>query len=265
MKQLPEIIRDKLIAIGQDVRKGVQPHFADVEYLQPYDAINRKSPEFWHNVAAGINDEQLSSLICALTYVENHLRWLGGSASGVIWLFKSLVSRGASITLLDEVSSWVIKHTQNPYNPFGMRDGLGARNYSEYKILSQKRQLLIQHKLEEDKKKHKIAEKQRKRRKELRLLNTQHRDSSERKKLIEILNRMSLRDQLILISKDDKHLPNFYPTKCATSADITVIESLPKEVRYALAHKMKGKYRGPWGTFKKRLLSVCETVGDKES
>ena len=264
MDQLPEHIRNTLIAIGQAVRVGAQPRVEDMQCLRPHDAINRKRPEFWRNATAGLTDEELGCLTCGLTYVEASLRWMGGSVSGVIWLFQSLVTRGSSIALLDDISSWVIEHTKNPYNPFGTIVTLGAKNYSEYERLSHQRRVLIQHELERDKEFEKEAKEQRNLRNQQRLLSAQRRDTTERKELIENLNRMTVRDQLLLISKDDVHSPNFYPTKCADSADITVIKSLPEEARHALANKMKGKYRGPWGAFKKRLLSVCGPVGNKE-
>lgn len=264
MEYLPETIRKTLITIGQAARAGVQPPVEDLQRLSPHDAINRQRPEFWKNAAVGLTDEELGYLTCGLTYIEANLRWSGGSVSGVIWLFQSFVARGTSTALLDEISSWVIEHTKNPYNPFGTIVTLDARNFSEYKRLSHERGVMIQHELDRDKEFEKEANEQRKLRKQLRLFGAQHRETPEREELIEKINGMSVRDQLLLISKDDKHLPNFYPTKCADSADLTVIESLPEKSRYALANKMKGKYRGPWGKFKKRLLSVCGLVGDKE-
>jgi hypothetical protein len=116
----------------------------------------------------------------------------------------------------------------------------------------------VQKRLEE------TARKQRDLRKRLRSLNAQTRNSTERKNLIETLNSMSVQNQLLLISKDDKHAVNFYPTRSADSATISIIKLLPKEVQHALAIKMKGKHRGPWGAFKKRLLSVHGPVGNMD-
>ena len=75
--------------------------------------------------------------------------------------------------------------------------------------------------------------------------------------MIQELNGMSIRDQLVQIAEDDTNAPTYYPTKCADSADLSVIESLKPETQLALAMKLKGKHRGPWGAFKKRLLLVC--------
>ena len=49
---------------------------------------------------------------------------------------------------------------------------------------------------------------------------------------------------------------NFLPTKCADSESREIIEKLDYELRCRLARKMYGKHRGPWGKFKKRLLST---------
>jgi hypothetical protein len=82
--------------------------------------------------------------------------------------------------------------------------------------------------------------------------------------MIQELNGMSIRDQLVQIAEDDTNAPTYYPTKCADSADLSVIESLKPETQLALAMKLKGKHRGPWGAFKKRLLLVCGPISDKQ-
>jgi len=85
--------------------------------------------------------------------------------------------------------------------------------------------------------------------------------------MIQELNGMSIRDQLVQIAEDDTNAPTYYPTKCADSADLSVIESLKPETQLALAMKLKGKHRGPWGAFKKRLLPVTTILNviNKES
>lgn len=141
---------------------------------------------------------------------------------------------------------------------------MGARNCSEYKKLSQERKVLIQHERERDREIERQAAKQRPKREEKRLYSAQRRSGPERENLIQKLSKMSIRDQLIYISKDDIYAPNFYPTKCAASADISLIESLPEETKHTLVLKLKGKHRGPWGAFKKRLLTVYGPVGNSE-
>ena len=83
------------------------------------------------------------------------------------------------------------------------------------------------------------------------------RNTPERDILIRKLNEMSVRDQLILISKDELHSLTFYPTRCAGLADNAVIDSLSKEVKKALKDKLYGRQRGPWLGFKRRLYIKC--------
>jgi hypothetical protein len=251
----------QLISVGRDAVGSVTP---DLSPLRRCDHINRIGWKKWKMEASHLSNTDLINLIKGITYVERELKWIGGSVAGGIWLFSMLLNLGAPIEEIDETAAWVIKNTRNPYNPFGTIVTLGANNYSEYQKLSHERQILIQRELERDKDFEREAKEQRNLRKQSRLFSAQHRNSPEREELIENLNGMAVRDQLILISKDEKHAPNFYPTRCADSADITVIESLPEEAMYVLANKMKGKYRGPWSAFKKRLLSACGPVGDKE-
>ena len=250
----------QLISVGRDVRSATP----DLSSLRRCDHINRMAPEKWKTETPHLSNTDLINLIKGITYVERELKWTGGSVAGGIWLFSILLNRNAPIEEIDETAAWVIKNTRNPYNPFGTIVTLGARNYSEYKKFTHERQILIQRELERDKDFEREAKEQRILQKQSRLFSAQQRGSPERENLIKKLNGMSVRDQLLLISKDENHAPNFYPTKCADSSDISIIESLPEEARYILANKMKGKYRGPWGAFKKRLLSVCGPVGNKE-
>lgn len=254
-----EII-EKLIVVGRDAVSAVEPELSS---LRGCDHINRMTPNQWKIEALHISNADLIYLIKGITHVERELKWDGGSVAGGRWLFSMLLNRKVTVEKIDETAAWVIENTRNLYNPFGTIITLGARNYSEYKELSHKRNISIQQELEKDKDFAFEAKKQRKLRKEARLFSSQQRGGPERQILIKTLNGMSVRDQLLLISKDKVYVPNFYPTKCAGSADITVIKSLPEEARYALAIKMKGKYRGPWGAFKKRLLSICGPVGNK--
>ena len=251
----------KLISVGKKITDSISP---DISSLARYDYINRIGPTNCEKVASHLSNEDLIYLIKGIIYVERKLKWTGGSVASGILFFKMLIERNVSINKIDEISAWIIKNTKNPYSPFGTLISMGAKNYSEYKNLSHKRQLLIQYELEQDKKFEKEAKKQREMRKRIRSYSAKCRNSPKREDLIKSLNGMSIRDQLILISKDEKYLPNFYPTKCADSADLTVIKSLPEEVIYALANKMKGKYRGPWGAFKKRLLFISGPVRKKK-
>ena len=54
----------------------------------------RQAPAFWHSIADSLSDDDLESLIKALTIVERDFESLrGGSVSGVIWTFYRLKER----------------------------------------------------------------------------------------------------------------------------------------------------------------------------
>ncbi|MBU2521184.1 MAG: hypothetical protein KKD50_03025 [Proteobacteria bacterium] len=256
-----EIIKH-LISVGQDIANGAT--LPDLSSLKRCDHINRMGTETWKSEAAHLTNAELISLLIGITYVERELKWEGGSGASAIWLFYLLLARDITIEQIDETAAWIIENTRNTYIPFGTIVTLGARNYSEYKKLSQERNVLIQHERERDREIERQAEKQRQKREEKRLYSAQRRSEPERENLIQKLSKMSIRDQLIYISKDDIYAPNFYPTKCAASADISLIESLPEETKHTLVLKLKGKHRGPWGAFKKRLLTVYWPVGNRE-
>jgi len=59
-----------------------------------------------------------------------------------------------------------------------------------------------------------------------------------------------------IIASDLVHAINFYPTSWADAADTQLIRDLSPSVRIALLTKLKGKQRGPWAKFKKRLWGV---------
>ena len=81
--------------------------------------------------------------------------------------------------------------------------------------------------------------------------------------MIESLNKLPILEQLKVVAEDQVHVPNFYPTKIADSATIEVISNLGLDHRMKLVRLLKGKQKGPWGKFKKRLLSITEHDWDK--
>lgn len=264
MQQLPEKIRDTLIVIGEAARAGKEPCVADIESLRLHDSINRQRPEFWENATAGLTDEEVGSLTCGLTYVEAQLRWLGGSVSGVIWLFQALVARGASVALLDDVSGWIIERTKNSYNPFGTQVSLGARNYSEYRSLSSSRAIEIRKCIESDSELEERAETERQLRRKMAAAGAEARNSEVRSQIIESLERLTLAEKLVKISYHPTFPPQFFPTSIADAATQEVIDSLPREVRVELARRLKGKRKGPWASFRKRLTQSLGRIWNKK-
>lgn len=253
-----------LITVGREIECDVTPAERVLTSLRSCSHINRMVLGAWEFETSHLTNSELTALLKGITYVERELSWAGGSVAGVVWLFRILRNRSVTMEQIDKTAAWIVENTKNSYIPFGTSVSLGARNYSEYRSLSQERSRIIHKELENDKEIEKEAENQRQARKAKRAYSEQCRNSSIRTALIQKLNKMSVLDQLALISRDELYGPNFYPTRCADSADISVIESLSIEARHALVLKLKGRQRGPWGAFKKRLLSVCGSVGNKK-
>lgn len=263
MEQLPEKLRDTLIAIGQAARAGEEPRVADMESLRRHDSINRQRSEFWKNATVGLTDEEVASLTCGLTYVEAELRWPGGSVSGVVWLFQALVARGASIALLDDVSGWTIERTRNPYNPFGTQVSLGAKNYSDYQSLSSSRAVEIRKCIESDSGLEERAEAERQLRRGMAAAGAEARNSGVRIQIIESLEGLTLAEKLVKISCHPTFPPQFFPTSIADAATQEFIDSLPREVQVELARRLKGKRKGPWASFRKRLTQSLGPIWNK--
>jgi hypothetical protein len=93
----------------------------------------------------------------------------------------------------------------------------------------------------------------------------QHKKSSKdrnykRQQMIEEFDQLSAKEQLKQIARDDVYAVNFYPTRYADTATTEIIMSLELEEIQALAMKLKSKQKGPWGSFKNRLLRVKDAL-----
>lgn len=264
MKTLQPEVRDTLMVIGRSAMAGQAPNVADINSLRSRYAINKKEPGFWQRAAADLSDKELAFLVCGLAYVEAHLRWSGGSVSGVIWLFEALVARHASIDLLDEVAGWILANTNNPYNPFGTQISLGAKNYSEYRRLSSSRSVEIKRCIRADAKIEELANTERHSRKKMAAAGAVARHSEVRARIIESMKSLSLTEKLEKIAGDPTFPPQFFPTSIASAATQPVVDALPHEVRLELARRLKGKRRGPWRSFRRRLLCSLGPVWNKQ-
>lgn len=252
------------MAIGRSELSGGDQNEADTASLRSLDAINRQRPEFWEDAAADLSGRQLAELTCGLAYVEAELRWSGGSVSGVIWLFRALVARNASIELLDEVAGWVLANSRNPYNPFGTQVSLGAKNYSEYCKLSSSRLVEISTRIAEDQELEKHAKAERETRRKMASAGARARGTEIRTDIIKSMGELTLTEKLERIAGDPTYPPQFFPTSIADSAAQPVIDALPEDIRLELARRLKGKRKGPWGGFRKRLLASLGPVWNKK-
>jgi len=236
-----------LICVGNDIENGITPSEHIIDSLKPFAQINMVK-ESYLAYARGLTDLKLIALLKGLTYVERKLGWAGGSVATCKYLFGVILSRGLDSEKHNEITNWVLCNSSNTFwSPQGSDFFLhyATPSYAESTRIE------TETKIEEreiQKKKHAHIH--------------QCRKEPGRLELIQKLNNMPVTEQLEMISCDDVYPPNFYPTRCAKLANIRVIESLSPETRHALILRMKGKFKGPWGKFKKRLASV---YGEAES
>lgn len=261
---IPEHISESLIGVGRAIRSEVPPNSDELSSFRRYDSINRKGREFWSRTASPLTDEEVADLARGLTYVETQLKWSGGSVSGVIWLFHELIDRNTKIELLDELSSWILRNTSNPYNPFGTRISLGAKNYSEYRTLSLSRAQRINKYVDADARLGELARAEQEKRRKMAAAGDKARNTPLRAEIIQALNPLPLAEKLMVISADPTFPPQFFPTSIADSATQEVVDALPEDVRRNLARRLKGRKRGPWRNFRKRLVRSLGEIWNKE-
>jgi len=254
-------IRDKLISIGHAIEINGDISNDLINSLKPYSRANLS---VWLTVGriGELTNQELIELLKGLVLLEKKCNWLGGSVASTKYLQQTILFRGLDKDKALEVFSWVVQNTDNDHASYMAKDILKAKTYSGYLNLWACRDAQSQATYEHLQSIHKKAVDQRKKRKQIRKYMHKRRSTLIRTELINRLDKMSVRDQLILISHDDDYLPNFYPTKYAASANINIIKTLPDETTRALILKMKGKFRGPWGRFKKRLILA---YGEEES
>ena len=234
-----------------------------IELVRERSSLNMRGREYWRRTVSGESDEDVAYLARGLTYLEAKYDWIGGSVASTIWLFQELIRRKASTQLLDDLSSWVLQNTRNSYSPFGS-DSLGAKSYSEYQYLTAARRVQIDQRVRADIKLEEAARHEREIRQKMAAAGAESRNTESRLEIIETLNPLPLAEQLRRISEDPKHPPQFFPTSIAAAATQQVVDSLPEEVKRELARRLKGKRKGPWGSFKKRLNRSLGQIWNKK-
>jgi hypothetical protein len=242
-----------LLRIGKDLSLGGTYRFADIDSLKSYDAINRLAPSVWRDISEALQNDDLLYLLKALTIVERDLRWTGGSVAAAIWVFRELESRVPEENST-ELADWILASTLNPYLPFG-RHNHGAHSVVELRSIDKWRRERIRQGSEHENESTEAAKLERKTRAVQRSTSHALRNTEERRKILAELQTLPLENRLKVIADDERFAVNFYPTSWAESATSEFLSSLDRDLQIALAKKLKGKHRGPWGAFKKRLLA----------
>jgi hypothetical protein len=218
-----------------------------------FDSINREHWRTWYEITNSMPIPDAVALTKGLVLAEHHHRWIGGSAAAAIWTFRQIQKRDSAVA--DELADWILPRTQNPWVPFGGQNH-GARSVLEYRHAERQRAERISAGLAAERESEVRAEAERRVRNAQRIRSAQHRGSDIRQKLIAELNILTIEEQLHRLADDAHYSVEFYPTRIADAATEEVVESLDEETRLALWKKLKGKKRGPWSNFKRRLRST---------
>jgi hypothetical protein len=263
MDGIPETIREVLTSIGRAVRTTEQRSIPLIEGLQEYRSVNFQRPEFWQLSVLDITNNELIDLLCGLNYVESESQWPGGSVSGVIWLFQALEARGVGMTVLDDVFTWIIRNTSNPFNQVGSRNLYGAGTYSDFLRRSAQRDAERRTWQEMDADLEQRALSERQLRREMAAAGARARNTEVRTHALEMLEGLSLPEQLAQIASHPIFPPQFFPASIANAATADIIGLLPHEVQVELARRLKGKRKGPWARVRTRLLNWLGPIWNK--
>ena len=221
--------------------------------IKEQDFINRLGPRNLQKTYRDMETSELIALVKGLTLAEKVFRWIGGSAASVIWLFWEVEKRDQIAA--EKLSSWIYENSENPYLPFGSQR-FRTSSLSNYRVL------VAHYKIQLDKYERKRieiekqAEKSRMERSEQRIYSAQFRKTEIRNNFIKDLFNKSLTEQLKQLAKDNKYSVGFYPTNIAGQATSEFLMKLDEKLQNDLLEKLKGRYNGPWGQFKKRLLHI---------
>ena len=259
-----------LISVGRSLESGSEPSEYLVNSLNLYSRVNLLPHDMIKTEIDSFTNTELISLLKGLTYVEKKLKWAGGSVAVSKPIYDVLCARDSDVERVRALVDWITVNTGNFFNQIRwIHESYLRGHYSsdaEYQIAIKKKEEARARtqriKDEAREKTEKEAEDQRGIRKTRKFAGHRDRCTPIRAEIISKLNNLQIQDQLIMIAEQDVYAPTFFPTKCASSARIDEIESLPDKIKEQLALKLKGKQRGPWRGFKKRLLSVYEPTND---
>lgn len=197
--------------------------------------------------------EDLGFLIRGKVLAEKLFGSSGGSVGEVIWLFRDLVNRRPDREWLDELTEWIIDNTNNhDYYPFGQIRTHGARNYSEFiarETMHKENSAKIQ---EKEREQFRVSRLHKEAYAEFKSNSISFRNSGKREQYLEWFNALTLVEQLKVIA-ESKYTANFFPNSTARRSNDSVLDKLSYGHKKAIALRMIGRQKGPWGQFKKRL------------
>lgn len=227
------------------------PSTALRERLSRLGTMNCRHWEDWEKDCASLNREKLEQLIMGLTLVEKELQWPGGSVSGVIWthrVFEKQYPNDAA-----PLADWILKHTQNPYVPFGDNHG-GVSTLEEYHLYQMRRaRRRTDHEANERADREARQERLKNRAELAQLHEAKARvRTSERQDFLKPLQSKPLQERLETAVADDRHSIKFYPETDALEA-ANHLGDLPTTLLQDLRAKLDHRHRGAWGKLNRQL------------
>ena len=259
---IPAHVVETLVRIGNDPVTETPEIAALLDTLRPYSGINREHWSTWDQTTEHMSTESLVALARGLTLAERYLRWNGGSVAAVIWVFRQIQQRDNE--LANKAADWILPRTRNMYVPYG-RQNRGAQSAEEYRRATRVREVKIEAGIVSEQESETRAAVERSVRERQRHKASVDRNTVVRTRFLEDLRRRTTVEQLLLLANDDVYSAEFYPTCLADAATNDVISTLDEQMKIRLLTKLKGKKRGPWRSFKRRLLStMSKTPWDRE-
>lgn len=253
-------IINELIAIGKHFPAPVQTLLGPKYSLKPSSI--RLNERMWRRYISHLSLKELSNLLKGVVLILDmekispyiHRK----NANHIRCLFKHLQYRDYIENGNNEFSSHIadqlLVNTERCDVPLGGESNFGAKTYEQ---LLKNREAYhrmckyVDYKLKE---RMLIADCHRKIRREQSKNTAMYRGTSVHKKHIEELSKLTVEEQLIKLANDDAYSVGFYPARMAYNANINVIDKLDEDIKIMLMAKLKGKTKGSWGRFKKRLF-----------
>lgn len=254
-------IIEKLIYIGSTLPAKIPPDTDSILGLK-YEDINYSKAE-WNKAMSSLSLNELVVLLKGVVMVldleEIHPQLHRFSAMQIRWIFHYIQGKdfkvNSNFDLTAKLADDLLSNTDRCDVPLGSGSNFGAKTYKELitnRLAYRRGREYECDKLEERKE---IAEVHRNIRRKQCKNTALYRNTLVHEKYIEELKALSVNEKLNKIANDDKYSVGFYPGSIAHEATYEVIAGLDQNVKLMILAKLKGKNRGPWGRFKKRLLN----------
>lgn len=218
--------------------------------LRPFSDYARIGDRPWQKVAETLPSGEIELLFRALVLIDREPAWMSGSVAPAIAVFRVLQTR--EMNAAESAAEWALRATTNPYIPFGS-DNLGARSIAD---LGVRTEVNAQRKADRATAQEAAHVEATERWAHRRQAHAERADirRAERASFVAKLAGQSVIEQLTQLARDAERPPEWYPESLAESATRDDLAALPADVRGFLVTKLKGKRRGPWVDFKRRVL-----------